>query len=168
MSQFHKKHITEDWLDLVNEFKEFILEPSPMVLEWVDHCKEKGFDDIPDEENLTNLRYGFECDIGWKTIIREYFEGIRSLLKEAKDSGHDVRYSTFIFKEKFGELMDQGDFYGLDSKAYRDRYYALGTELSKKSLQTCEVCGKPGILKGKKYGWVKTVCNQHAKELNFF
>jgi hypothetical protein len=167
MMQFHKNNIGEEWMGLANEFSEFIFQPSPELLDWVDHCKSKGFDGVPTTENLVNLRYGFECGIGWKNIIWEYFTSIRNLIKEAKDNGHDISYSPFIFKEKFAQLLDQGDFYGADASIYRDRYYELGNIMSEASLETCEVCGKPGKSRGKSYGWVKTICDDHAIELNY-
>jgi hypothetical protein len=167
MNQFHKDNIGEGWMDLANEFSEFIFQPSPEILEWVEHCKSNEID-VPALENLVNLRCGFECGIGWKFIIWEYFNGIRNLIRIAKEHGHNIKYSPCIFKEKFAELLDQGDFYGPDASLYRDKYYELGAIMGKRSLETCEVCGKTGRVRSKpNKSWVKTVCDEHALELNY-
>jgi hypothetical protein len=158
--EFLKSNISAEWWDLVNEFPEFTLELSPYVEEWYD----KYHDFCPEVsmkiEDLTNLRYGFECGIGWKEIIREYFIEMRKLLARAKDNGHDVHYKTCIFKEKFGELRDQGDFYGDDRKLYYDDYHKLDNIL-RKSTKTCEKCGDVGILRTE--NWYKTLCDDHYK-----
>lgn len=168
--QFHKDNIEEDWWDLVNEFPEFILDPSPEVEEWYNDSLLSDGQSMPtDKSQLCNLRYGFECDIGWKEIIREYFKEIQKLLEKARLNGDEVFYKTCIFKEKFGELRDQGDFYGKNYKEYWDDYLVLDKLLVEKSSKTCEICGKEGTLKRRSggFGWLKTLCDEHAKTHNY-
>jgi hypothetical protein len=150
--QFLKSNIEEEWMDLVNEFPEFILELSPMVLEWCEKHENK--------EELCNLRYSFECGIGWKAIIWEYFNNIRNLINKAKEGGDEVYYKTCIFKEKYGELRDQGDFYGPDSEKYYRAYSALSSDLMTTSGSICEKCGAPGSRRGG--GWASTLCDEHC------
>lgn len=152
--QFLKSNIEEEWMDLVNEFPEFILELSPMVLEW---CEKHE-----NPEELCNLRYSFECGIGWKDIIREYFKQLQTLVERAKSNGDEIYYKTCIFKEKFGELRDQGDFYGPDYKKYYNTYSILSSELTEQSGYICEKCGAPGSKRGG--GWVRTLCDEHHNE----
>ena len=168
MMEFSKKNIGGEWEDLASEFPEFIYDLSPEVEEWYESLKKNPSIEV-EKEDLCNLRYGFECNIGWKEIIREYFKSIRNLLKEAHDNGDEVFYKTFIFKEKFGELRDQGDFYGKDSIKYRTMYYALQDILVKKSANVCEVCGEEGVLMVKRggFGWIKTLCPKHSEELEY-
>jgi hypothetical protein len=131
--QFHKNNIQPEWEDLVNEFPEFFLDPSPFVIESTDEYASKG--DWPDKlEDCVNLRYGVEISgTGWKPIIFEHFHAVRNLLKNAKESGHDVHYKGCILKEKFKTCRDQGDFYGDDRKLYSEEYMNLVEELYTKS-----------------------------------
>ena len=167
--EFLISNIGEEWMDLVNEFPEFILELSPYTNEW--YCAHvlyaKNFNRIPpSKELICNLRYGFECGIGWKNIIRDYFFQIRNLLNTAKENGDEIHYKTFIFKEKFGELRDQGDFYGPARIEYWDDYVKLDKILLSKSVSVCEVCGGDGVLM-RRGGRLKTVCPQHAVENDY-
>jgi hypothetical protein len=168
--QFDKRELKEWEANIANEFPEFILVPSPEVLGHYEKSLGQKFADMPQEkENLCNLRYGFECDSGWKSIIRDYFTQMRHLIKYAKDSGDEVHYSTFIFKEKFGEIRDQGNFYGPDRKKYWDEYAKLNHMFMSRSGKICEVCGEEGTLRkrGKNWGWVKCLCNSHADTLGY-
>lgn len=159
--EFVKGNISDEWWDLVNEFPEFTLELSPYLEKWyievVDHCEKYALQK-PKKEDLTNLRYGFECGFGWQGIIREYFIEMRKLLETSKGNGHDVHYKCCIFKEKFGELVDQGDFYGDDCNLYREQLKKIG-EILNKSTKTCEKCGEVGVLRTS--DWWKTVCDEH-------
>ena len=167
--EFLKSNIDPEWMDLVEEFPEFILELSPTVLSVIDNFSKLG-DNISSEsltpEKFCNLRYGFECSIGWKELLREYFEDIQALIEKSKRNGDEVFYKTCIMKEKFGELRDQGDFYGKDCKKYWKEYSDLSHKLAEKSLLQCEICGMIGELKKRGY-WVKTLCEKHAEEREY-
>ena len=58
-------------------------------------------------------------------------------------------------KEKFGTLS----FY---MSSATDEMYDLIREAERKSGKTCEVCSKPGVLRGG--GWIKCLCDECAKE----
>jgi hypothetical protein len=163
---FHKNEITDEWWDVVNQYPEFILDISPFVEEiYVDYSKRGLANMLPNREDMTNLRYGFECGVGWKDLILEFFQEVRNLINKAKDNGHEIHYKTFILKEKFGELREQGDFYGPDSKIYQDEFYKI-CDILDKSRKTCEVCGKTGRLVSRTYS-LKTLCEDHIKEMGF-
>lgn len=166
--EFKKAHIEEEWMDLVNEFPEFILELSPYVETWyesmIKHCEKFNLTPIT-KEDLTNLRYGFECSIGWKELIREYFTEVRKLMQKVELNGHDVHYKTCIFKEKFGELVDQGDFYGDDRNLYIKEFNEIGKILYR-SNKICEVCGKEATMNRNGF-WMKTLCDVHARERSY-
>lgn len=162
--EFLKSNIGEEWMDLVEEFPEFILELSPCVMSWyemyIENLKKRNLPFI-DKSELCNLRYSFECGVGWKNLIREYFIEVRRLINMARTNGHDLSYKTCIFKEKFGQLRDQGDFYGDDRSLYIAEFYKIG-EILDKSSNICEKCGEHGSLR--QGGWVKTLCDKHAEE----
>lgn len=165
MKQFDKDNIEDEWLELVNEFPEIFLEPSPDVLSLFNEAKEKGWQNIPDTiDELVNLRYGIEHGFGWNQIIREFCRDIMDLIHNAADHGHKIYYKTFILKEKFGCCCSQGDFYGPDSDKYRDRYRNIIGQLEEKSLKTCEVTGAVGKRVSKKgSGWMKTLSKEIAE-----
>ena len=160
--EFLKSHITEEWMDLFEDFPEFVFELSRDVYSWWQETLifAKSEDQMPPElSELCNLRYGAECDIGWKNLIREYFLNIRALINEAKENGDEIHYKCCILKEKLGELRDQGDFYGPDYKKYSSRYQVLSSELKIASRKVCEVCGESGDIR--RLPWIKTLCNDH-------
>jgi hypothetical protein len=167
-TQFHKDNITEDWQDLVNEFPEFFLEPSPYVLEMTEKYAGKGH--WPDElEDCCNLRYGIELQgTGWKGILFEHFYGIRNLIKRAAEMGHKIDYKACILKEKFGRCCDQGDLWGDDVDLYYNDYAKLYHKLEERSLKTCMITGNPGKLVSKANGgWMRTLYEEKAKELGY-
>ena len=161
MQEFHISNIEKEWMDIVEEFPEFLKDPSPFVLE----CYNNQF---PINE-FVNLRYGFECNYGWKNLIRNYFQKIKSLIEKAKENNHEVFYKTFILKEKFGELRDQGDFYGPDAKLYYNEYSDLCHNVCVDSSQVCEICGSNGKLSRKNsgFGWFKSLCESHRDDMNY-
>jgi len=165
MKQYDRKLISGEWIDLVLEYHEIFLEPSPKVLAYYQECKERGLIyNIPENvEDLCNLRLGFECESGWIEIIREFCEEIRSLIKEAKENGDIIHYKTNILKEKFGECLSQGDFYGDNSDKYWNQYTTILLTLRKKSAKTCERTGRAGSLICHNF-WCKTLCEEEAEK----
>jgi hypothetical protein len=165
MKQFDKDNIEDEWLELVNEFPEIFLEPSPDVLSLFNEAKEKDWKNMPDKiDDLVNLRYGFEHGFGWNQIIRDFCKDIIHLIHDATNHGHKIYYKTFILKEKFGRCCTQGDFYGPDSDKYYDRCNNIIGQLEEKSLNTCEVTGKVGKRVTKKgSGWMKTLSKEIAE-----
>jgi hypothetical protein len=160
--EFLKSNISEEWMDLVEEFPQIFLELSPLV--------ESRLVDYPkiytNRDELSNLRFGFECGVGWKSIIREFCVEITDLIQSAKDAGHEIHYKTCIMKEKFGDLRDQGHFYGPDAELYRQKYYDISENMEEKSRYVCEVTGGPGIraLRGM---WYKTLSPELQEQLGY-
>lgn len=154
MKQFNIDNISPEWMDIVEEFPEFILECSPFLEE---------LNLSTPKDNIVNLRFGFEYDIGWKQITKEHFTRIRELINLAKSNDHEVSYKTCILKQKFGELVDQGDFYGPHRELYVNEFIKILNDTGDKSLITCEICGNVGELKGdgKIFRSYKTVCEKH-------
>jgi hypothetical protein len=135
MTQFHKNNIDEEWMDLVNDYPHIFLEPSPEVLEMFNEYSDREFKDFPDTlQECCNLRYGFECPIEWKGIIREFCEEMDLLMKTAKENGDDFKYCTFILKQKFGTCRDQGSSFGVDASKYYPQWRDAAGRLYNKSL----------------------------------
>jgi len=83
---------------------------------------------------------------GWSKIVRELVDDLFAL---------GWNGSLFQIKEKFGGLR----FYiGHGTHTIFDRIEKAESE----SMKTCEVCGLPG--KPRSDGWVRTLCDIHAKE----
>lgn len=93
----------------------------------------------------SNMAFGFECGDGWFELLKELSEKIES---------QDVVASQV--KEKFGTLR----FYLRGGAT--DEVWDLIDEAEKKSEKICEVCGKPGSLRGK--SWVQTLCDECDKK----
>jgi hypothetical protein len=158
MKEFDKNNIGPEWNDLIQEYPEIFLKPSPKVLNIFAEAAVNNWHNTAElAEDLCNLRYGFECGVGWKQIIREFCQDITNLIQKAKNNDHEIQYSTFILKEKFGECYSQGDFYGPDVKYYWTEYWDIVANLQKKSSKVCEITGKPGVLMKRNY-WVRTLC----------
>ena len=163
--QFKRDEITPEWMDLCEEFPEIFLEPSQEVL---DIYKENYKIEDADPNTLCNLRFGVEVGgTGWKKIIREFCVKIRELIAHAKTNGHEIGYKTFILKEKFGELRDQGEFYGRDALLYMNDYNTLSWELENASSHICEITGKVGTLVHNERGSYKTLCEEQALKLGY-
>ena len=157
--EFHRNNIEPEWQDLVEEYPEIFLEPSEYVLDLYNtHYANNDDENLPKSlDEVSNLRYSFECSIGWKEIIRDFCKKIRALVEYAKSEGHEIVYKTCILKEKFGSISDQGDFYGEDARLYYADYRKISNELEDASGKTCELCGKPGGVVSNK-GWYKCRC----------
>ena len=134
--------------------------------------------------------YGFECGDGWNQLIHAGCKSIQNHIdwtlkqientkewnrrvedpeedwdrvivpRELREVPKEVPQVSIIqIKEKFGELRfyySGGDEY---IKGIVDLMYSI-------SRYTCEVCGAPGHLSLNR-GWYKTLCADHANELNF-
>jgi len=84
---------------------------------------------------------------GWKAIVEKLYDDI-----EAISPGHNI----FQIKEKFGGLR-----YYCGVESY-DAISNLIAEAEKKSVETCQICGVPGILREDNY-WYATLCDEHRK-----
>lgn len=132
MIEFHKNNIKDEWQDLVNEFPHICLEPSEEIIEIFEERKDiDGYPKSLDE--YCNLRYGIECPIEWKGIIREFFQEMDDMMKQANENGDDFKYYTFILKEKFRQCVDQGAIFGKDRHKYYHQWCDAGGRLMEKS-----------------------------------
>jgi hypothetical protein len=96
----------------------------------------------------TAMNWGFCCGDGWYDIIDELSEKLSKFDVEAVQ-----------VKEKFGGLR----FYlGPCDKEDWDEIYGYITDAELKSVETCEVCGKPGSIKGR--GWLRCLCDECEKK----
>ena len=116
----------------------------------------------------TLVTHGFECWIGWFPIIERFFAEVSDTL----DGAPGVRFDLIQIKEKFGGLriyyqvtsppagrhLDTREFRAADAPWQIDRAYERA---SKKALHTCDVCGRPGVLRNHK-GVFATRCDEHA------
>jgi hypothetical protein len=161
-TEFLKTNITPEWQDLVDEFPEFIFDLSPHLKRLIQDHPE-SFETV---DELCNLRYGFECSVGWKNLIRKHFLKIKNLIDEAKKEGHEINYRPFILKEKMGTLRDQGEFFGEDIMMYSGHYYDILGDTYAESSKTCEVTGEEGFLCHSGNGWYKTL-SQEMIESNY-
>lgn len=84
---------------------------------------------------------------GWKAIIDP-------LLAQADAEGATV----LQIKEKFGGLR----FY-VDGS---DKLEEMISQAEADSFKTCELCGKPGVLRSTG-SWLKTLCDDDARDLGY-
>lgn len=99
--------------------------------------------------------WGVECGDGWFGIIDELCD---------KFSKMDLKGANVEFiKEKFAGLRVGLSHVG--GKDYSDKLSAIEYAYTR-SMETCEECGQPGILRDVK-GWLKTLCDKcFAKRLS--
>lgn len=164
MKQFNISEVQPEMLDVVKEFPKIFLEPSVEVLFWIEQ------EETP-KDQVVNLRFGFEHDLGWKKIVRGFCSEMQALCDEAAANGWYFQYKAAIMKEKFGQFRPQGDYECDDhmpSEVYReyiDRAYEIESKWENESYKVCEVTGKKGKLYSK--GWKKTLCKEEAKKANY-
>ena len=112
------------------------------------------FVDKDADMRTTAMCWGIECDDGWYCIIDALCENIQKL-------GYNIKATQV--KEKFGTLRFYTDY----SNDTIDNLIELTENCSAK---TCEVCGNSGQImstSGNWYGWLKTLCEDHAKKLKY-
>lgn len=101
---------------------------------------------------------GFSCNIGWFPILREFFSTVRDILGDKSDL-----FVLLQVKEKFGGIRI---YYGFDldrvvPKEKQDRIHAACRHAEDRAYVTCDVCGKPGVLRKRGF-WFMTRCDEHA------
>jgi hypothetical protein len=105
---------------------------------------------------MPNMVWGWSDKPADKDIvIRCAPEGWRHIVSNLIDDLFTLGWNGTVFqvKEKFGGLrfyIGQGN----------NEIFARIEEASELSLQTCQDCGKPGVLRGG--GWIQTLCDEHA------
>lgn len=99
----------------------------------------------------TAMCWGFSCGDGWFLIINELCAEIQA----AVTAGRIEQPVAVQVKEKFGELR----FYLRGSSEEAER---LVDEAERRSLETCEICGAPGVMRDL-HRWYRTRCDKHAE-----
>jgi hypothetical protein len=114
------------------------------------------FRDRHGDMRTTAMCWGFECGDGWYNIIDAACAQIENRAYNNRlnsEKFHQV-IATQV-KEKYGTLR----FYYTGGDDYVDGVVSMAEAIS---ASTCEVCGAPGKLR--EGGWLKTLCDEHAKE----
>lgn len=96
---------------------------------------------------FSELRYGFECGLGWYHIIER-------LTRDLVDISEADELDTKVvqIKEKYGTLR----FY---LSAETEDMSALIDEAEKKSARTCELCGQEGEMEVRNH-WLSVRCQK--------
>lgn len=97
--------------------------------------------------------WGMECGPGWLPLVAEAASRIEPLINALPEEEQENCYVVQT-KEKWGGLR-------IYLSCGTDAMYNILSEIEEKSYQTCEECGKPGILR--QQGWWKTTCEEHKK-----
>jgi hypothetical protein len=111
---------------------------------------------------------GFSCWLGWLPILERFFDEVAAALADADG----VRFELWQVKEKFAGLrvyyvahlpkphviLDTRAVRADDARRKIDEAYERA---SKEAARTCEVCGKPGVLR-QASGVFMTRCDEHA------
>jgi len=111
----------------------------------------------PDPTLKNNLMaFGFECDPGWYSLIKECLERIDTQLRKEKASS-----ALLQVKEKFGGLRVYLSSCSEDVDRIVREYEILASHV-------CEVCGEFYTTKlREKNRWFKTLCDKCAKDLGY-
>ena len=97
--------------------------------------------------NTSYDMFGVECGPGWRKLIEPLFE-------QARKEGVDV----LQVKEKFGGLR----FYvSSASQEFND----MIDQAEHDSFEVCEQCGEPGYKDNDGGYWIRTLCDEHHKEI---
>jgi hypothetical protein len=104
----------------------------------------------------TAMCWGFDCGDGWYNILDKLCADIQAYCDYHYPNVHQV--IAMQVKEKFGGLR----FYIYGGDDYIDKLISNAEE---ESYRTCEITGKPGKLRDT--GWMKTLCDEKAKELGY-
>lgn len=103
------------------------------------------FKDINKPITESLIPFGCECGNGWYDILDELFD---------KLSQYKSLYLVQV-KEKFAGLRV---YFDADNESDYDSAYKYIEEAYKKSVKTCEYCGKPGEIRNG--GWLTTLCDE--------
>jgi hypothetical protein len=118
----------------------------------------------------TAMCWGFDCGDGWFQLLWDLSAKLEPLIAAYEAALSDEeRERVWQFyggpplrasqvKEKYGTLR----FYMTASTPEMDEAIR---EAERLSAVTCEICGKPGELRG--IGWVQTLCDICAKEQGY-
>ena len=103
----------------------------------------------------TAMCWGFDIGDGWYQIIDSLCDQIQHHIDwKNRDGEKVVQVVATQVKEKFGGLR----FYHSGGD---NTIYGMVSMAESWAANTCEVCGKPGKLRGG--GWLYTACDEHTK-----
>ena len=107
---------------------------------------------LPNKDNpyISGMDLGFRCADGWFQLVWDLCTQLEPLARELKRNGK--RFEVQQVKSKFGELrvyVSERD----------DAMEALIQAARQRSIQICEICGKPGTCAVDAGGWWATLCN---------
>jgi len=117
------------------------------------------FRDRNGDMRTTAMVWGFDCGDGWYNIIDAVCAQIEN--RAYNNRRNNVEFHPVVatqVKEKYGTLR----FYYTGGDEYVDGVVAMAEAMS---AVTCETCGAPGKLR--EGGWLKTLCDEHAKEQGY-
>ena len=118
------------------------------------------FKDRFEDMRTTAMCWGFSCGDGWYDLIDSLCSTIQGHIDNSKKYGNSEipQVVATQVKEKYGTLRFY--YYG------GDEYVSGAVMLAElMSSRICEVCGKPG--RTRPGGWIRTLCDQHAEEMNY-
>jgi hypothetical protein len=98
---------------------------------------------------------GFSCWTGWFPIVERFFDEVAAALADATGTSFEL----WQVKEKFARLRIYYDVPRWSEA--RRKIDGAYLRADKEAARTCEVCGKPGVLR-KRGGWFATRCDEHA------
>ncbi|TGQ83699.1 hypothetical protein EN850_02855 [Mesorhizobium sp. M8A.F.Ca.ET.207.01.1.1] len=100
----------------------------------------------------------FECDVGWFPILEAIFGTVR----QAIPAGREGDFMLLQVKEKLGGLRV---YYRLSKRVTASaeaQIHAACSAAEASAAISCEVCGRPGVLRVQDGGWLITRCDKHA------
>jgi hypothetical protein len=99
---------------------------------------------------------------GWWPLVRKLEEELNAI---------DPNFELVQVKEKFGSLRYYVGMVSANHDADKEnagekleRFHALIADAENESDHVCEVCGKTGETSAGRYGWLKTLCEEHTAE----
>lgn len=120
-------------------------------------------EEVRNDPRQSCMAFGFGCDDGWYDLlynlcgcIQHYIDHCHTYVNGEKIECPQVTVTQI--KEKFGGLRFY--YYGGDDKVSGMVHFAESL-----SYTTCEITGGKGRLR--KGGWIRTLCDEKAKELGY-
>lgn len=107
--------------------------------------------DLPEK---SGMGVGFRCGDGWLKIIWDLFLKLESLSAQFKDAS--PKFEVLQVKSKFGELR-------MAVNHMNDAIEAAIMGARQQSIETCELCGKPGERCVDDTNWWATLCDRCRK-----